>query len=165
MTIIVFSLENYVTQLPLNIRRNLTKIRISAHNLAIETGRYGNTIPSSVSNTDNKRLCHHCKTTESEFHLIFECQLYSSVRNESIKLLNDVTTIKFEANEPTFCTIMSCLNGDFEVATILCDFINKCFEIRQDSIKQAKETIILTRPENTKTRSGRVSKRPTRIDL
>ena len=61
-----FLLENYVTQLPLNTRRNLTKLRISAHNLAIETGRYNNTISSITSKPIDKRLCHHCKTVESE---------------------------------------------------------------------------------------------------
>ena len=34
----VFKLENFIVQFPLHIRRNLTKLRISAHRLAIETG-------------------------------------------------------------------------------------------------------------------------------
>ena len=34
-----FTLENYVIQFPLHVKRNLTKLRISAHNFAVETGR------------------------------------------------------------------------------------------------------------------------------
>ena len=37
-----FILENYIAQNPLLQRRNLTKLRISNHHLAIETGRYTN---------------------------------------------------------------------------------------------------------------------------
>ena len=37
---ITFTLKKYVLHFPQNVRRNLTKLRISAHNLAIETGRY-----------------------------------------------------------------------------------------------------------------------------
>ena len=160
-----FLLENYVTQLPLNTRRNLTKLRISAHNLAIETGRYNNTISSITSKPIDKRLCHHCKKVESEFHLIFECQLYDNVRKKLIERINEVSIISFQANSTTFCTLMSCLNGDYEVSSIVCDFLNECFGIRRDSNNQAKENNILLRPETTKTRCGRISKRPTRIDL
>ena len=38
---------------------------------------------------------------------------------------------------------MSCLNGDYEVSSIVCDFLNECFEIRRDSHNQAKENNIL----------------------
>ena len=38
-----FTQENYLIQFPMHVRRNFTKLRISAHNLAIETGRYTNT--------------------------------------------------------------------------------------------------------------------------
>ena len=73
-----FILENYVLQFPLSIRRNLSKLRISAHNLAIETGRYSKT--KNKNDNYNKRLSFHCKNIESEFHLIFECNLYLDER-------------------------------------------------------------------------------------
>ena len=68
-----FHLENYVVQFPLHIRRNLTKLRISAHSLAIETGRYTRPQKTDI----NKRLCFYCKNVESEFHMVFECNLYN----------------------------------------------------------------------------------------
>ena len=35
-----FSMENYVSSLPISKRRSFTKLRVSSHRLAIETGRY-----------------------------------------------------------------------------------------------------------------------------
>ena len=72
-----FHLENYIIQLPLAFRRNLTKLRISAHNLAVETGRY----TKGTKIMPNKRLCFHCKLVESEYHLVLECSLYTDLRS------------------------------------------------------------------------------------
>ena len=148
----------------MHTRRNLTKLRISAHNLAIETGRYSKKSSSSCTDTE-KRLCFNCKSIESEFHLIFECQLYEDVRKQFVELLNEYTTIPFQATINEFCTLMSCLNGDLDVARIFCDFINNCFDIRKDYCNKTKENNILIRPETSTTRYGRISKRPNRIDL
>ena len=74
-----FKLENYIVQFPLYVRRNLSKLRISAHNLAIETGRYIK-VKAAKTQVIDKRLCLYCKQIESEFHLIFECHLYDSIR-------------------------------------------------------------------------------------
>ena len=75
-----FCLENYIIQFPLHIRRNLTKLRISSHNLAIETGRY---VKNKNSPAD-KRHCFHCKTIESEFHSMIECTLHSTEREKHL---------------------------------------------------------------------------------
>ena len=100
-----------------------------------------------------------------KFHLIFECKLYEDVRKQFVDLLNEYTTIPFQATTNTFCTLMSCLNGDLDVARIFCDFINNCFDIRKDYCNKTKENNNLIRPENSTTRYGRISKRPNRIDL
>ena len=119
-----FVLENYVIQLPLHFRKNLTKLRISAHNLAIETGRY--------SNIDiEKRLCFHCNDIESECHLIFECSLYNNERKLFVDSLSNFTNIPFASNKDTFCTLMTCLDGDLEVSQLFCLFLNNCFEKRR----------------------------------
>ena len=50
-----FKIENYVLSCPLETRRNFTKFRISAHSLAIETGRY--TKPKTPR---EERICTLC---------------------------------------------------------------------------------------------------------
>ena len=56
----------------------LTKLRIGAHSLAIETGRYGTTkIPA------DQNFCKFCPTNvEDEVHFLFQCPQYNLLRNE-----------------------------------------------------------------------------------
>jgi hypothetical protein len=58
----------------------ITRIRLSAHHLSIETGRYN-------KNGDATRYCSMCKdVTEDEFHCILKFPLYNDVRKQYIKL-------------------------------------------------------------------------------
>jgi hypothetical protein len=74
-----FELQRY---LKLNISKDLklmlTKLRVSAHSLAIETGRYGTTkIPA------DQRFCKFFPTNvEDEVHFLFQCPQYNLLRNE-----------------------------------------------------------------------------------
>ena len=81
-----FTFENYIKQFPLSMRRILTKFRISAHNLAIETGRYTKPIKIPIEN----RKCFHCSQVEDQFHVIFECNLYSEERLDFFETLQNV---------------------------------------------------------------------------
>ena len=64
-------------------RAALTKLRISAHNLEIETGRYKK-IPSS------SRKCTVCdqNKVEDEMHFLLECKLYENERTQMFKEIN-----------------------------------------------------------------------------
>lgn len=80
-----FELKDY---LKYNLKKSdrlwLTKIRISAHPLAIETGRY-----SRPKIPNNNRTCKFCtKTVEDEVHFILNCPYYKSLR-EKFKIFND----------------------------------------------------------------------------
>ena len=62
-------------------RRNITKLRTSAHKPRIETEGFNNKntyIPPEL------RLCMNCegKQVEDEFHFIAECNKYTSLRDE-----------------------------------------------------------------------------------
>ena len=85
-----FEFEQYLL-LPNHTHRNaLTRLRISAHNLFIETGRYAR---PPISRDD--RLCLYCKNqynltvTESELHVISECPLYQCAQHEYIQDTTD----------------------------------------------------------------------------
>ena len=60
-----------------NLRKILSKFRLSDHNLAIELGR--RTKPKIPA---NKRLCKKCdnNVVEDEMHFILDCDLYSQER-------------------------------------------------------------------------------------
>jgi hypothetical protein len=62
-------------------RISLTRFRLSAHRLCIETGRWHkpNPIPR------NERKCILCNMLEDEYHFLFECELYKDLRIRYIK--------------------------------------------------------------------------------
>ena len=76
-----FGLENYISDV--NIREHriaLSKMRISNHRLAIETGRFSKT-------PRNERLCIFCKANniyeiEDEQHVLLRCSKFNDLRND-----------------------------------------------------------------------------------
>ena len=73
--------EKYLNIRNVEIRKNITRLRISAHKLRIETERFNNKlqyIPPEM------RTCLNCnrKETEDEFHVIIACPKYSSFRDD-----------------------------------------------------------------------------------
>ena len=84
----VFKKEPYLDQcMGFSRRYCTTQLRISAHDLQIERGRY-------VNMPRNERICTWCKTTlgqniiEDEKHTLFDCDLYSTIRTNLIENLN-----------------------------------------------------------------------------
>ena len=73
-----FDLEDYLMKIKdFNLRKILSKFRLSDHNLAIELGRrIKPKIPA------NNRLCKKCdnNVVEDEMHFILDCDLYSQER-------------------------------------------------------------------------------------
>ena len=66
-----------------NLRSFLTRLRISAHKLQIEVGRYCNSIIPR-----DERFCINCKNVvEDEHHFLFVCPLYKQLRSEFCTLL------------------------------------------------------------------------------
>ena len=70
-----------------SFRFRTTRLRISAHDLEIEIGRY-HKIPRE------KRICKWCNLTlgnaeiENEHHMLFVCDLYANLRKKLISILN-----------------------------------------------------------------------------
>lgn len=75
------NIEEYVTTrcISRHDKRQITKFRISDHNLKIETGRhYRPKLPPE------ERICEMRKSTEieDEFHFLFKCELYNDSRKK-----------------------------------------------------------------------------------
>ena len=86
-----FSRELYIDEVKGFSRRyNTTKLRISAHDLEVERGRYNDT-PKEL------RLCSWCNTSmgveiiENEHHLLFECDMYANLRSKLITRINSTS--------------------------------------------------------------------------
>ena len=65
--------------IPVKFQRCISKIRLSSHQLAIEAGRYSNTIRRD-------RCCRLCvNSIEDEYHFILVCPLFTELRRKFIK--------------------------------------------------------------------------------
>ena len=72
-----FNREKYLELPDFNCRQSIAKIRLSAHTLKIETGRYG---IHRLERT--QRICDFCdkQEVEDEVHFVTNCPLYSDLR-------------------------------------------------------------------------------------
>ena len=77
-----FCCEEYLDMLPVNLRKFITRLRISAHSLRIQSGRYArNRIQR------NERYCQCCskRDIEDEYHFMLICPCYSDISKLYIK--------------------------------------------------------------------------------
>jgi hypothetical protein len=108
------------------VRSLLTQLRLSAHSLAIETGRYCKpTIPA------NERFCKAFKDkVEDEHHFLIECPIYNSVRDKFFTLFNR----KF--NETTDVTINRLLNpSSSQDLNNICSYLKESYSLRDSTFK------------------------------
>ena len=126
------SLENYLYQLK-NIRHKiaLTRLRLSNHNLLIETGRH---LRPRVER--NERKCFICRNKiENEFHFVIKCPLYSCERKALYKALanNSKHFESLSSDELKFFFIMT--NEDKDVLSKLAKFTFNSMQLREKVIR------------------------------
>ena len=124
-----YKMENYIcVKLDKHLIFNLAKLRISNHQLEIETGRYKKKVI-------DQRLCKGCNENgcvEDEFHFLMTCKAYQTERNDFFTKLN-AFIVPFESytSQEQFLFLMS--TNDTEVIMLLMHFIEICLQIRQSS--------------------------------
>lgn len=126
------AVENYLLSTnDVHSRREFTKLRISAHQLHIETGRYTRPRKTPL----DERICHYCNGghIESEQHFILSCSFYLDERNSFFSNLNSFSNFDSLTDQEKFSFIMSYNLGDTEVLTHTLHFINAC--LRKRSMK------------------------------
>ena len=100
-------------------RKDLSKLRVSSHRLAIESGRWHK--PQPISYVDRKCLC--CDVLEDEYHFILECPLYCQLRNKYI-----CKYYYTRPNVPKFIDLMQSEN--VKVNRNLAMYIHYAFDVR-----------------------------------
>ena len=82
----VYKFEPYLDYIQdYTIRSVLAKLRVSAHNLQIETGRF-----SKNKTPRDERFCPYCKTlnidaVENEVHFLLSCSLFNEERQKFLE--------------------------------------------------------------------------------
>ena len=78
---ILFYKSDYLSlKLPVNITRELTKLRLSSHSLLIEKGRY---FRPKIKREN--RLCSQCNQIEEEQHFLIHCTKFANARKLLLK--------------------------------------------------------------------------------
>lgn len=101
----VFQYEKYLDLLPSSLRHYISRIRLSAHPLLIQSGRNGsNRIPR------NERFCIYCSLhdiEDEEYHFVLVCTCYNDLRKKYIQ--------KFYYVRPSMYKFLELLNSDNKI--------------------------------------------------
>ena len=133
--------EQYLSDITNSKHRSaLTRLRLSAHRLEIETGRY--TVPKTQA---ENRYCAHCqfegnKAVEDEIHFLIKCPMLNKLREELLppQILRDESM----SDEQKFVEIM--INYDIKMTA---KFVFLAFnerEIKLDVLSILKELVSST---------------------
>ena len=114
-----FIKEAYLCQIRDYIaRKNITRFRISAHHLRIETGRY--TRPVTLL---QDRVCRSCNVIEDECHIIMDCKDLIYERNIMLNEVENTYAVFTDLSQyDKFIFIMRV--GDFEMVQYVSKFLD-----------------------------------------
>ena len=120
-----YELENYLSYISnITDRVNLTKLRISAHQLRIEKGRYE--IVNKKPLLECERICKYCNTgeVENEVHFVMSCPLYRTLRKKLFSELNINMTSKIVV----FKHLMESQNSILSIS--FSKYVTECIKMR-----------------------------------
>ena len=108
-----------------NERAMLSKMRVSAHKLAIESGRY-----TRIKTPKRERLCTVCNSgeIEDEEHFLLNCNAYTSIRHVFLTKL-----VNMNINQ---CLDLKIIldNNNYYILKQSANFIDNCFKQRENVI-------------------------------
>ena len=125
-----FKYESYL-DLPFHLHSTITRLRISNHNLKIETGRYN--LPSLPV---NEKTCFNCfDKVEDELHFLLSCPAYQT-SNEFTNLITCILNLNDTFNDFSDIDkwIFISSSEDQNMNYLLGKFIIKANEIRNNLI-------------------------------
>jgi len=119
--------ETYLDLLPRSLRLFFVRLRVSAHPLSIQTGRYArNNIPR------NERYCLCCNVfdLEDEYHFICICRCYTDLRKKYISRIFYINPSVYKFHK----LLASC---DKPVISNVCKYMKEAFAIRNAILNNA----------------------------
>ncbi len=124
-----FVIENYLLmERNFTRRQNMSKLRISAHRLNIETGRY---VRPPLPPEERLCLCCNTNSVENEMHFVLDCPLYTPERETLLNSLETITGFDLYEHRNLFHLIMSINGGDRDFLNPILHFVTTCLEKRE----------------------------------
>ena len=129
-TIETYKCEDYLRQVTnVQHRITLTKLRLSNHNLAIETGRYVRPYKKP-----EERICPICKKdVEDERHFLTQCPAYQEKRSTLFEYLNKKYRISVDTMAPdyVFLLLINPPSKNKPVQKLIAKYVFDCYEKRR----------------------------------
>jgi hypothetical protein len=118
----IFKFQPYLNVVNISkFRIALTRFRVSAHRLEVESGRWHK--PEKI--LFENRKCKHCNVLEDEFHFLLECPLFTHLRKKYIH--------KYYRKNTNMIKFIELLQTDNEKRVRnLSIFVFKAFKLRAD---------------------------------
>ena len=154
----IFKHEEYLDNLPRNLRIHITRLRTSSHIFPVEVLRYNKNKPHR-----NERVCDVCqlKETGDELHYLLRC------RNELICQIRQNFLIDIKKELPQFTNFSpeniitySLPMTDQLIHKPMASYVKKILEAYKSEKGDPK-----VKPTTITTRSGRTVKKPKKLDL
>ena len=105
----------------------MCKLRISAHTLQIERGRYNN-----IKVTDRKCPVCQDQEVEDEVHFLLQCKCYSSIRKDFFEKLNLCNNV--HSDKQTLIHILTMT--DKTMLQEIGKYIHTFFKLREEALTQ-----------------------------
>ena len=129
-----FQFENYLNIADPKARKNLSRLRVSAHRLHIETQRFNG---RNLYIPEEQRICPCCNSQEKEdeFHFIVKCDRYQIPRQAMFNSVieKNIHFSNYTENQK-FIWLMS--DEDLVGAKVLAKFISLSLELRKETLRQ-----------------------------
>lgn len=116
-----FAREKYLDILPNRDRVNLTRLRVSAHKLQIELGRYNNP-PTPVA----LRKCSSCDVIEDETHFLLRCKKFEVHRKEMFDSIRKASPIP--KSDHGKIRLLLCSSNQ-SILSALCKFLHYSYSL------------------------------------
>ena len=156
-----FLYESYLDNLPRHLRTDITKFRISNHCLPIETQRYRKKHIDRL-----ERKCDICNFDEcgDELHYLLQCT-NSEISHSREEFMKQVTGLNSQFNMFTTGNIVDyCMTmTDPDIQGPIAKFVKIIFITFREESQSRNETKNVDVP--VKTRSGRLVKKPAKLNL
>ena len=127
-----FSKEKYILLKDPVQRRALSRFRLSAHKLNVETGRYNS---KNHYVKPEERICTSCSSgvCEDETHFLIDCPLYNDLRDNLYSAIAE-SNLHFYSYTPAqkFTWLMT--TEDLNCLSDIGTFIHKAMEVRHRSL-------------------------------
>lgn len=127
-----YNMENYLLICKSKQCREFSKLRISAHQLRVETGRY--TRPHKIHLENRTCLLSKTDNVEDEKHFLLSCSTYDVERRELFTKLSQYTQFLQLTTEEQFLFLMTYNNGDSEILKLVIEFVGECNKKRKELI-------------------------------